>query len=80
MKIIKFGASWCQPCKMLGKTLDTMELPYELEEIDLDQKPQKAGDYGIRGVPTMVLVDDKGKEVRRVVGLQSAVKIGEWLA
>jgi hypothetical protein len=30
-------------------------------------------------VPTMVLVDDKGAVVSRLVGMQTAYKIGEWL-
>ena len=64
MKVLKFSAEWCQPCKMLSKTLDTMDLPYEVEPIDIDKEPALAGTFGIRGVPTMVLLDDKGKEVK----------------
>ena len=79
MKILKFSASWCQPCKMLAKTLEGMEVPYEITEIDIDDQPEQAGKYQVRGVPTMVLVDDKGAVVSRLVGLQTAVKIGEWL-
>jgi|TARA_R110000796_G_scaffold61585_1_gene142501 thioredoxin 1 len=79
MKVLKFSASWCQPCKMLAKTLEGMEVPYEITEIDIDDQPEQAGKYQVRGVPTMVLVDDKGAVVSRLVGLQTAVKIGEWL-
>ena len=79
MKILKFSASWCQPCKMLAKTIEGMEVPYEITEIDIDEQPEQAGKYQVRGVPTMVLVDDKGAVVSRLVGVQSAHKIGEWL-
>ena len=79
MKVLKFSASWCQPCKMLAKTLEGMKVPYEITEIDIDDQPEQAGKYQVRGVPTMVLVDDKGAVVSRLVGLQTAVKIGEWL-
>ena len=79
MKILKFSASWCQPCKMLAKTIEGMEMPYEITEIDIDEQPEQAGKYQVRGVPTMVLVDDKGAVVSRLVGVQSAYKIGEWL-
>tara|TARA_R110000764_G_scaffold12178_10_gene36000 strand:- start:16491 stop:16691 length:201 start_codon:yes stop_codon:yes gene_type:complete len=64
---------------MLAKTLEGMEVPYEITEIDIDDQPEQAGKYQVRGVPTMVLVDDKGAVVSRLVGLQTAVKIGEWL-
>lgn len=80
MEVLKFSASWCQPCKMLAKTLEGMEVPYEITEIDIDDQPEQAGKYQVRGVPTMVLVDDKGAVVSRLVGMQSATKIGEWLA
>jgi len=79
MKILKFSASWCQPCKMLAKTIEGMEVPYEITEIDIDEQPEKAGKYQVRGVPTMVLIDDKKAVVSRLVGVQSAAKIGEWL-
>ena len=79
MKILKFSASWCQPCKMLAKTIEGLHLPYEITEIDIDDQPEKAGKYQVRGVPTMVLVDDKGAVVSRLVGMQTAYKIGEWL-
>ena len=79
MKILKFSASWCQPCKMLAKTIEGMEVPYEITEIDIDEQPEKAGKYQVRGVPTMVLIDDKEAVVSRLVGVQSAAQIGEWL-
>tara|TARA_R110000796_G_scaffold63434_3_gene146944 strand:- start:467 stop:712 length:246 start_codon:yes stop_codon:yes gene_type:complete len=80
MKILKFSAGWCQPCKMLTKTLDGLELPYEVVSIDIDEQPGEAQKYQVRGVPTMVLIDDKRAVVSRLVGMQSAVKIGEWLS
>ena len=54
MKILKFSAEWCTPCKMLQRTLDEMALPYPVENIDIDKKPDLAGEFGIRGVPTLV--------------------------
>lgn len=80
MKLLKFSASWCQPCKMLSKTLEGMTLPLEIESFDIDENQQKAIDYGVRGVPTMVVVDDTGKEVKRVVGYKNEKQILEWLA
>lgn len=68
MKIIKFQASWCGPCKVLSETLSTMSLPFVLEEVDVDEDTESAIVYGIRGVPTMLLVDENNNILERIVG------------
>ena len=80
MKILKFSATWCRPCKKLTETLDQMVLPYVIETKDVDKEPGLASDYSVRSVPTMILVDDEGKELSRLVGPRSKADIGEWLA
>ena len=61
MKILKFSADWCRPCKKLTQTLDEMVLPYVVESRDIDAEPGLASDYSVRSVPTMILVDGEGK-------------------
>ena len=73
---VKFGASWCVNCKPLGAILETNPLSIPLVEIDIDEHPELAQQYNVRGVPTMVLVED-GQEVTRKVGLQTAVQLQE---
>ena len=68
MKILKFYAEWCGPCKMLTKTLEGYN-EVEIQEIDIDQDQETAIKYMIRGVPTLVLVDDSGNEIRRKAGM-----------
>lgn len=68
MKVLKFSASWCSPCKMLSKTLEGYE-GVEIQEIDIDANQEVAIRYGIRGVPTLVLLDDGGSELRRKSGM-----------
>ena len=80
MKILKFSADWCRPCKKLTETLDQMVLPYVVENIDIDVEPGLASDYSIRSVPTMILVDDESKEQSRLVGPRTKADIGEWLS
>ena len=56
MKILKFSAEWCTPCKMLQKTLDEMVLPYPVENIDIDKKPdlfRKIGLFNSNVMPTL---------------------------
>lgn len=68
MKILKFSATWCGPCKMLSKTLEGYT-DVEIKEIDIDVDRTLTEKYGIRGVPTLVLLDDNGVELRRRSGM-----------
>ena len=66
-KIIRFTASWCGPCKMLAKTLDQIETNVPIEVIDIDVNPELATEFGIRGVPTLVMMEDN-VATKRIVG------------
>jgi len=78
MKVLRFTASWCQPCKMLAKTLEDVETQIPIEVIDIDENQQIAMDYGIRGVPTLVMIDGD-IEVKRVSGMLMKNQLTEWL-
>ena len=80
MKILKFSADWCRPCKKLTETLDQMVLPYVVDSKDIDAYPGLASDYSVRSVPTMILIDDEGKELSRLVGPRTKADIMEWLS
>ena len=80
MKILKFSADWCHPCKKLTETLDQMVLPYVVDSKDIDAYPGLASDYSVRSVPTMILVDDEGKELSRLVGPRTKADIMEWVS
>ena len=76
-KIIRFTAEWCQPCKMLSKQWETMDLNLPIDVIDIDKDPEIAIEYGIRSVPTLVLMEDN--EVRsKIVGLKTPSEIKQW--
>lgn len=79
MKILKFAASWCQPCKMLSKVLSEVNSPLPIQEIDIDDQMELAAQYGIRGVPTCILVDESGNEVRRKVGMMNENEFKEFV-
>ena len=75
MKVLKFEAIWCGPCKMLSKVItnaqDKITLPIEI--VDIDEQADTAMQYNVRSVPTLIVVDGEGKEVKRKVGaLQEA--------
>lgn len=72
VEVKQFSASWCGPCKMLTPVMN--EIKGEISEatfqhIDVDENGDLASEYGVRGVPTVVIEKD-GKEVKRFVGMQ----------
>ena len=83
MKVYKFYAEWCQPCKMLSKVIedakDKIDPSVELIEFDIDAEMMTAVNYNVRGVPTMVIVDDAGKEIKRQSGYMNEEKLLEFL-
>lgn len=77
MKILRFTASWCQPCKALAKNLEEAKLDIPIEVVDIDVFEDVAIDYAIRSVPTLILKSDK--EDKRLVGVHSPQQIREWV-
>ena len=66
MRVLKFEADWCAPCKQMAPALKAIAGDF-LETIDVDRCPDEVRTYMIRCLPT-VLVLDEGKEVLRIVG------------
>ena len=76
-KILRFTASWCQPCKALAKNLEIAEIGLPIEVVDIDVQDALAVEYGIRGVPTLVMLDEN-IEVKRLVGSKTVNELQEW--
>ena len=76
-KILRFTASWCQPCKALAKNLEIADVGLPIEVIDIDVQDTLAVEYGIRGVPTLVMLDEN-IEVKRLVGSKTVNELQEW--
>ncbi len=77
MKILRFTASWCQPCKALAKNLEEAKINIPIEVVDIDVHTEIASDYGIRSVPTLILIDEH-IEVKRIVGVKTIEQLREW--
>ena len=76
-KILYFSAAWCGPCKMLGPIMESLAGQINYEKIDVDNNQDLSIQYGVRNIPTLVLVDN-GEAVGRLVGVQSKETILEF--
>ena len=71
--LVDFWADWCQPCKVIGPSLE--QLAEELSgrawiaKVNVDENPELAAKYGIRSIPTLILLKD-GENKQQFVGLQ----------
>ena len=75
--LVDFWAPWCGPCKVIGPLLEKLETAYggrfKLVKIDSDQEQQLAGAFGIRSIPTCVLL----KNGQPVDGFMGALPEGQ---
>lgn len=69
MRILKFYADYCAPCKAVSQNLKNSRLPIEIVDVDAEDNEDMVREYGIRSVPVTILLDDAGKEVKRWIGV-----------
>jgi len=76
--ILDFWAEWCQPCKMLSPTVEEIAGEYEdtvrVGKLNVDDNPDTATKYGIRGIPTLLFFKG-GQVVQQLVGVKSKSEI-----
>ena len=60
--LVDFWASWCEPCKSLGPVLEKLAAEFNgafrLGKVDVDAQQELAGMFGIKSIPTVMLVKD----------------------
>ena len=72
--LVDFGAEWCGPCVAVAPVIRSLALEYAdrltVATVDVDADPQLAARYGVRSLPTVMLLESG--EIRRVlVGARS---------
>lgn len=74
--LVDFYADWCGPCRMLEPTLERVarETDAVIAKVDVDEHQLLAGQFGVRGVPTLALFAD-GEQVEQHTGVLPAERL-----
>ena len=74
-KLLYFSAEWCGPCKTLGPIVDSLSGQINYDKIDVDDNHEMSAQYGVRNIPTLILLDETRETKGRLVGLQTKDQI-----
>ncbi|HZT70950.1 MAG TPA: thioredoxin [Terriglobia bacterium] len=69
--LVDFWASWCAPCRAMEPTFEKLAEKYSgqfnFAKVNVDDEPELAGKFGIRSIPTLILLKD-GKVAEQLIG------------
>ncbi len=80
--LVDYWAEWCGPCKMIAPILEQAAGDYQgrvtIAKLNVDDNPDTAARFGVRGIPTLMLFKD-GKAVATKVGALSKTQLAAFL-
>ncbi|MFT5755492.1 MAG: thioredoxin 1 [Alteromonadaceae bacterium] len=80
--LVDFYAHWCGPCKMIAPVVEQISQENEalkVVKVDADNAQALMTKFGIRGIPTLLLIDN-GEVVATKVGAASVTQVREFVA
>jgi len=82
VSLVDFNASWCGPCRAQDPIISQLGKDYEgkasFVKVNIDKHNDIATAFGIQSIPTIIIFQ-KGREVKRMVGLQTAATLSTAL-
>jgi thioredoxin 1 len=80
--VVDFWAEWCGPCKMIGPALEEIATALgpkaKIVKINIDENPKTPSQYGVRGIPTLMVFKD-GQVAATKVGAAPKSQLQSWI-
>jgi thioredoxin 1 len=80
VSVVDFWAAWCGPCRMVAPIIEELAGEYEgkalIGKVDVDQHPEVSMQYGIRSIPTILILKN-GEVLEKHVGTISKAALAE---
>lgn len=81
--LVDFWAAWCGPCKTIGPIVDDISKEFDgklvVVKVDVDSNPNTPSEYGVRGIPTL-LIFKNGEVIATKVGALTKGQLTSWLS
>lgn len=80
--LLDMWATWCGPCKIMAPVIEELAVDLagrvRVGKLDVDENPATAARFGVRSIPTLLVLRD-GRELDRIVGVQPKSEIARRL-
>ena len=80
--LVDFWAEWCGPCRSIAPSLEALAEEYEgkldIVKVNIDENPMSPTQYGVRGIPTLLIFKD-GKVAAQQVGAAPKSVLKAWI-